>query len=107
MERREALEKGLKYYNTGRPCKHGHYADRRADGRCTECLKEARKKLWHSMTDEERAAYAEERSDYFKAYRQTEKYKEANRKRMRALLERDPDYYKRRNKKNKGVKNDE
>ena len=40
MERKEATAKGLKKYNTGRPCKHGHIADRYVEsGACSACLK--------------------------------------------------------------------
>lgn len=40
MERKEAAAAGLKKYNTGRPCKHGHIADRYVDsGACSACLK--------------------------------------------------------------------
>ncbi len=40
MERKEAAAAGLKKYNTGRPCKHGHIAERYVDsGACYECLK--------------------------------------------------------------------
>lgn len=40
MERKEAAAAGLKKYNTGRPCKHGHTADRYVDsGACSDCLK--------------------------------------------------------------------
>ena len=40
MERKEAAAAGLKKYNTGRPCKHGHMADRYVDsGACSACLK--------------------------------------------------------------------
>jgi hypothetical protein len=40
MERKEAATAGLKKYNTGRPCKHGHLADRYVDsGACSDCLK--------------------------------------------------------------------
>ena len=40
MERKEAAAAGLKKYNTGRPCRHGHTADRYVDsGACSECLK--------------------------------------------------------------------
>lgn len=40
MERKEAAAAGLKKYNTGRPCKHGHKADRYVDsGACSDCLK--------------------------------------------------------------------
>lgn len=40
MERKEAAAAGLKKYNTGRPCRHGHSADRYVDsGACSACLK--------------------------------------------------------------------
>lgn len=40
MERKEAAAAGLKKYNTGRPCRHGHTADRYVEsGACSECLK--------------------------------------------------------------------
>lgn len=40
MERKEALRLGIKKYNTGRPCRHGHLADRYSDsGACVDCLK--------------------------------------------------------------------
>ena len=40
MERKQAVAAGLKKYNTGRPCRHGHKADRYVDsGACSECLR--------------------------------------------------------------------
>jgi 5-methylcytosine-specific restriction endonuclease McrA len=36
--RKDAKVKGLKRYFTGKPCKHGHVAERRvSDGKCTKC----------------------------------------------------------------------
>lgn len=36
--RRSAAAAGLRHYYTGKPCKHGHLAQRRTtDGQCTEC----------------------------------------------------------------------
>jgi hypothetical protein len=38
MKRAEAKLLGLKTYNTGKPCKHGHFADRYTTGaKCIEC----------------------------------------------------------------------
>jgi len=38
MTRREAAEKGLKKYDTGRPCKHGHDSPRYVStGICCRC----------------------------------------------------------------------
>ena len=30
---------GLKTYNTGKPCKHGHFSDRYVQGACIECVR--------------------------------------------------------------------
>lgn len=35
--RREAVEKGLKYYFTGEPCAHGHVDKRKVNGGCYTC----------------------------------------------------------------------
>lgn len=44
MKRREAKAQGLEKYNTGKPCKNGHLADRYTiTGICTECQKEKNK----------------------------------------------------------------
>jgi hypothetical protein len=38
MERTEAIKAGAVRYNTGRPCKNGHTADRRTlSGKCVAC----------------------------------------------------------------------
>ena len=39
MKRKEAIALGLKTYNTGKPCKHGHFSDRYVQGACIECVK--------------------------------------------------------------------
>lgn len=41
ISRQEAIARGLKRYFTGKPCPHGHLADRVISGRCVEC-----RKLW-------------------------------------------------------------
>lgn len=40
--RAEALALGLPRYFTGKPCKHGHVADRRVTVGCSECLRQYR-----------------------------------------------------------------
>lgn len=43
MNRGEAIRLKLRHYNTGKPCKYGHVADRYTpSGACTECLKSQR-----------------------------------------------------------------
>jgi hypothetical protein len=47
ITRREARDRGLAKYMTGKPCKHGHVGERRTDtGNCVECqrLAEQRRK---------------------------------------------------------------
>lgn len=40
ITRKEATEKGLKYYFTGKPCKHGHLCKRYTiGGQCSSCNK--------------------------------------------------------------------
>tara|TARA_Y100001968_G_scaffold127435_1_gene116339 strand:- start:81 stop:794 length:714 start_codon:yes stop_codon:yes gene_type:complete len=40
ISRKEAIEKGLKTYFTGKPCNHSHIAPRRVSNyKCTQCLK--------------------------------------------------------------------
>ena len=40
MKKREAKALGLKFYNTGKPCKHGHLSDRyTSTSICLECVK--------------------------------------------------------------------
>lgn len=41
ISKREAVAKGLRVYNTGKPCKHGHISDRYVlSGMCVECSRE-------------------------------------------------------------------
>lgn len=37
--RKDAIHLGLKFYNTGKPCKNGHQCDRHVGYGCVECLK--------------------------------------------------------------------
>lgn len=72
----EARARGLKRYFTGKPCKHGHIAERRvANKGCVVCAvnDDARNKVKHAEVMRERArAYywdnAEERREYRRAY---------------------------------------
>lgn len=50
--RKEAIERGLPRYFTGKPCKHGHVAERRtAHGVCIECRKIAANKYIKNNPD--------------------------------------------------------
>lgn len=62
--RKEAIEKGLKHYFTGKPCKNNHISKRLVSSRaCTLCSREKCK------------SENEKRKDYFSAYYKTEEYK--------------------------------
>lgn len=44
ISRAEAKQQGLKYYFTGKPCKHGHLSTRQIDScMCCEC-----DRIWHN-----------------------------------------------------------
>jgi len=62
--RKEAQDKGAKYYFTGEPCKHGHIAPRKTKGSCVDCLKVE----WQQA--------AEKRTEYFREYNKKEEVKE-------------------------------
>jgi hypothetical protein len=66
MKRAEAKAQGLKFYNTGKPCKHGHLSDRyTSTAICLECVKlagvdryknnrEAQLASWHKWLENNR-----------------------------------------------------
>jgi len=98
--RKEAQDKGAKYYFTGEPCKHGHIAPRKTKGVCIECLK----------VEWEKANVT--RAEYFKAYNQSDagqqakrKYYEANKEAVIARAQARTDEDKRRYKKTHKVNN--
>lgn len=52
MERKEAIKLGLYRYFTGKPCKHGHKAERYTfSGACIECLAAMQKKARQQWTE--------------------------------------------------------
>jgi len=61
--RQDALFQGLTRYFTGKPCKHGHLAERYAkDGNCVNCTKiklNKYRELNHSLVNERRRASKE------------------------------------------------
>jgi 5-methylcytosine-specific restriction endonuclease McrA len=76
VTRKQAKASGLKYYFTGKPCKHGHIAKRNTiDGGCYDCcLKQSR--AWKARNQERVIKYA---TDWAKA--NPEKVKERDRRR--------------------------
>jgi|TARA_R110001592_G_scaffold59147_3_gene179358 hypothetical protein len=65
ITRKEAKEKGLKHYFTGKPCPHGHIAQRFISGGCTECHQ--------ILQTKNRENNREEYNDYFKKRYTTER----------------------------------
>lgn len=58
IERAEAVVKGLLYYYTGRPCKHGHVAKRQTkNGTCCACISLTGKR-WYKKNKVRRDATA-------------------------------------------------
>ena len=75
ITRKDALERGLKRYFTGEPCKHGHVCERFCSVCCcVECLNENSKKYIKKNRGKKR--------EYHRKYRKEnlEKEKERNRK---------------------------
>lgn len=72
MNRKEALQKGLKKYFTGRQCSRGHIADRYAKtGHCTVCARQTA----NTWRERERDSYNEYHREYSgRSLRLIEKY---------------------------------
>lgn len=51
ISRKEAIERGLKHYFTGVPCKHGHVCERAVSGNCVLCNSD-RSKKWQDNNRE-------------------------------------------------------
>jgi len=62
VTRKEAIEGGLPGYNTGRPCKWGHYSDRDISGGCRECKRIRGRSDWRKHG----AEYYERRKGWYK-----------------------------------------
>src|SRR5690554_4536530 len=70
ISRNEATTQGLKWYFTGKPCKHGHVAKRLVSNRsCAECSLEKTR------------AWASSNKDYLRA--EARRWRESNRERRR------------------------
>ena len=65
IKRKEAIEKGLKYYFTGKPCPKGYISKRHIAGWCVECNTQTQK--------ENRENNREEYNEYFRGRYTTER----------------------------------
>lgn len=87
MERKEAKALGLSHYNTGKPCKYGHIAERRVHDRiCLACDRMYKKKQAIENTEhykaKKRASYQRNKMHIFE---QKRKYRANNRGKINAL----------------------
>ena len=111
ISRKEAIEKGLKMYFTGKPCKYGHVTERRAStGVCLECEKEYNREYWVQNKDQikeykkgfwkEYYQQNKERiKEYQKDYREQNKeywkdYREQNKEQIKDYREQNKEYWK-------------
>lgn len=97
ITRAEAIERGLKHYFTGKPCKHGHVAERVVACRhCVECDSE-RKSKWRQENKDYYAKRYHENADKIRAVKAKwalenkdkvlaikAKYRQRNRSKLRA-----------------------
>jgi hypothetical protein len=68
ITRKQAREKGLKRYFTGKPCKRGHVVERRVDtGDCAECVNQRSRKWRAANLSAELARSRKYRSTHPKA----------------------------------------
>lgn len=99
ISRKEAKERGLKRYFTGKPCKHGHTSERNATtGKCLEChkarMKSSRADYYKSSEYEIIERLKSEWIDYFQSPELQSKRREANR--LYKQWSKDDDFIKRR-----------
>lgn len=78
--RREAKEKGEKYYFTGVPCKRGHIAVRKVHGGCVPCAKNRYEENKEDVKKQYRIKYRENREEILARNR---RWRENNKERKR------------------------
>lgn len=98
MERKEAKALELTHYNTGRPCKHGHVANRRVKDRvCSEC---ERIKLSTQRLDNPELQKIKKQASYQRNKKhilaQKRDYRQANKGKINALVSARKKYIKQR-----------
>ena len=89
ISRAEAKAQGLKRYFTGRPCKHGHIAERAVSGKCCIVCRDQRKAQW--QRDNGDAARTHTR-DWMRKWRERVG-SEHVRERLREAYRNDPERY--------------
>jgi hypothetical protein len=88
MERKEASALGLTHYNTGRPCKHGHIANRRVKDRVCMACDCAYQKAIALKKPEQHKAYKKDQYDKHRETTLAQKrvYRQANKGKINALV---------------------
>lgn len=92
ISRKEAKERGLKRYFTGKPCKHGHIAERLvSNSTCFECTAERQKE--HSKQNKDKIA--KRRKEYYNQNKDKllERQKEYRSQNKDKIAGRQKDYY--------------
>lgn len=114
ISRKQAKELGLKYYFTGKPCKHGHITERlTCNGDCVECRRDRvkshykdnkeksaqRTKKWRELNKDKVKTY---NTEYYKSNQdKIKKYREDNKERMKEQRKPRDQYHKEYYQKNK------
>lgn len=101
ISRKDAIQKGLSKYYTGKPCRRGHIAERYTAGACVECVSERKAELYQ-QNREKVLAYMKvqgaiyRKSNPEKRAENSRKWKVRNRARVNELSKaryaRDPDH---------------
>lgn len=102
ISRKDAQEVGLKYYYTGKPCKHGHVVERRVnDCNCMECRKILKKQYYEKYPEKSRYGTPENKQKQKRRYykKHKESISEYNAQYVKNKLKTDPNYRKRNDKK--------
>lgn len=111
ISRSEALEKNLKYYYTGKPCKHGHLSKRHARYRyCLKCASidslkrrtpEQSKKAYEKYKKNNYEKLANRRRIQSRIMRQNPEFRAKQIKFFQKWRNENPDYFKKYNENNK------
>lgn len=101
ISRKDAIQKGLSKYYTGRPCRRGHVAERYTAGACVQCISERKAELYQQNREKvlaymkiQGAVYRKKNPE--KRAENSRKWRNNNRARVNELSKaryaRDPDH---------------
>jgi len=75
VTRQEAIEKKLKYYFTGKPCKRGHISERTISCICVQCHKENGEKYRNENKEKIKKYSVENRHKYYSTEKRRKQYR--------------------------------